>query len=79
MSDRRALTEIGGFRLAQVSVEVGPVRFLQTRTQTKVREFYVAPCVQQQVVRLDVSEEHRSINFDFARPRVSAAERDVEK
>lgn len=49
------LTEIGRLRLTQVAVKIGPVRLLQTRAQPKVREFYVAPCIQQQVVWLDVS------------------------
>lgn len=59
------LTEIGRFRLTQVPVEIGSVRFLQTRAQPKIREFYVAPCVQQQVVWLDVSVKCNDIKLKY--------------
>ncbi|KYN29628.1 Transcription initiation factor TFIID subunit 11 [Trachymyrmex cornetzi] len=52
------LTEIGRFRLTQVSVKISPMRFLQTRAQSKIRKFYVAPCIQQQVVWFDVSAKY---------------------
>lgn len=41
------LTEIRRFSLAQVPVEVRPVRFLQPRAQSKIRQFYVSSGVQQ--------------------------------
>jgi len=58
MREMSLLTEVGRFRLTQISVEISPMRFLQTRAQPKIRKFYVAPCIQQQVVWLDVSAKY---------------------
>ena len=46
--------EVRGFDLVEISVEFCPVRFLQSRAKTKVREFNMATRVKEKVVRLDV-------------------------
>ena len=56
-SRQRPLTEVGGFGLAEVPVELGPVRLLQARAEPEVGELDVPPRVQQQVVRLDIPVE----------------------
>ena len=56
-SRQRRLTEVGGFGLAEVPVELGPVRLLQARAEAEVGELDVPPRVQQQVVRLDIPVE----------------------
>lgn len=52
---KKELTKVRRFRLTEISVEIGSMRLLQTRAQPKVRELYMTPCVQQQVVRFDIS------------------------
>lgn len=42
----KLLTEIGRFRLTEISVEIGSMRFFQTRTQPEIREFYMTSCIQ---------------------------------
>lgn len=49
------LTEIRGFRLTQIPIEVRPVRFLQARTQSEIRQFQMAPGVQQQIIRFNIT------------------------
>lgn len=52
---KKELTKVRRFRLTEISVEIGSMRLLQTRAQPKVRKLYMTPCVQQQVVRFDIS------------------------
>ena len=50
-----ARREVGRLGLAEITVEVSAVRFLQPRAQAEVRELEVAPSVQQEIIRLDIS------------------------
>lgn len=60
---RKLLTKIGRFSLAQIPIEVRPVRFLQTRTQSEIGKFEVALGVQQQVVGLDVPVDEAQLVY----------------
>ena len=52
---RREVRRLG---LAEITVKVGAVRFLEARAKAEVGELEVAASVQQEVVRLDVSVEN---------------------
>ena len=77
---QRPLTEVGGFGLAEVPVELRAVGLLQPRAEAEVGQLDVTPRVQQQVVRLDVPVERREQSKNTAgcvRIRIQRRRRDV--